>query len=880
MKIAFVIHVYYRDVFDEICSYLNNMPVPYSAFISVKDQNDKEIIERKLQNLTLLNSYEIRIVENRGRDIAPMLVDFAQSLISFDYICHIHTKKTLRAGSERIQWRSYLFEMLLGSEERIKAILSLFQKDYSVGIIYPEAFVDAPYWGATWLGNKGLAKRMHERMNIRFDPDEYLEFPAGSMFWARTLSLAPLFQLGLTYDDFPIEDGQHDGTLQHTIERIFTIIVHSQGYRHVLIQDRKQNAFSYRSERNIREYLKLPFSEKVERMLPFGQVVSIDIFDTLLIRPFANPDMVFQYLEEFVERDFHIHHFMEKRKNAEHTCRVKKNVCQDVKISEIYSTMAEEYDISPDVVLQLLELEITTEKKLLIPREQVINTAYEIKKTGRRIILISDTYFEKGHIEEILRENSIDFFDALYISSEIGKRKDRGDLWDHILIAENVEKEELLHIGDNEQSDIHTLSSRHFLSPVHVMRPSLLFRHSILGEQLFEIIQPHTSWRNNLLFGVFSNYFCRDPYPATLFDSETPLNDPSAFGYVIIGPIVFNFINWLIKQSTNDTIDHLLFNARDGYLLDQAYRIFKDNLHNSYKNMHIPQSTYFLISRRAAVFATIEKEEDISHLFDSKYRGTIRDFFEKRWNFINMNMFQEKIGSDALDQFILLPRDTAVSMKVVKPVTDIILDEASIEREAFIHYYNELNLSNSKNIGIVDIGYSGTTQKSLINIFKRPFAGYYFVTSKKAKELSNTYICKSYFGDYIGSINRPPIFRFSMLMEAILVSPNGQLIRFTKTPTGSVPIYKDQDTQYIDNYPIIHQIHTGALKFVSDMNTQFGSSVLDIEFPKDTLQMMYQMVVKQNVTIGDLKNHFIVDDDFCGYGNISIFDFYNPPSSQ
>ena len=50
------------------------------------------------------------------------------------------------------------------------------------------------------------------------------------MFWARSAALAPLLDLGLTFDDFPAEAGQTDGTLAHAIERLYLHSCERAGY--------------------------------------------------------------------------------------------------------------------------------------------------------------------------------------------------------------------------------------------------------------------------------------------------------------------------------------------------------------------------------------------------------------------------------------------------------------------------------------------------------------------------------------------------------------------------------------------------------------------------------------------------------------------------
>src|SRR4051794_24828825 len=57
-----------------------------------------------------------------------------------------------------------------------------------------------------------------------------LDFPSGSMFWARSAALRPLLDLHLSFDDFPAEAGQTDGTLAHAIERLYFLVCEQAGF--------------------------------------------------------------------------------------------------------------------------------------------------------------------------------------------------------------------------------------------------------------------------------------------------------------------------------------------------------------------------------------------------------------------------------------------------------------------------------------------------------------------------------------------------------------------------------------------------------------------------------------------------------------------------
>ena len=46
----------------------------------------------------------------------------------------------------------------------------------------------------------------------------WVDYPVGGMFWARVDALRPLFEAGLTADDFEAEPAGHDGTLAHAVD--------------------------------------------------------------------------------------------------------------------------------------------------------------------------------------------------------------------------------------------------------------------------------------------------------------------------------------------------------------------------------------------------------------------------------------------------------------------------------------------------------------------------------------------------------------------------------------------------------------------------------------------------------------------------------------
>jgi lipopolysaccharide biosynthesis protein/glycosyltransferase involved in cell wall biosynthesis len=212
-------HIYYADTSDSIVYYLKNIPFKFDLYITTDTKNKSTIINRRFETLLNIKSKKIFITPNRGRNVAPMLVTVGKYLISHDIVLHIHSKKSLHS-SLLDGWFEYLFQKLLGSPEKILTIINQFSLNKNLGILFPEPYheIKKPLGiGVNLSRMKELLKR-DGRKNIETVNQSF--FPVGFMFWCRGLSIKPLVDMNLAYEDFESENGQVDGCLQHAIERL------------------------------------------------------------------------------------------------------------------------------------------------------------------------------------------------------------------------------------------------------------------------------------------------------------------------------------------------------------------------------------------------------------------------------------------------------------------------------------------------------------------------------------------------------------------------------------------------------------------------------------------------------------------------------------
>lgn len=220
-------HIFYEDLSEEIVLHCNHVPPPCRVFITT-DRHSKAALIAQIFQAKSEHPFEIRVAPNRGRDIAPMLVTFADKFDEVEFAVHVHTKRSPHFPGRFDEWRRYLLESNLGTPQLVANILALFDCD-RVGAVAPADHPEMArlvHWGSNLSNAQGLISLIGEEINV----DVPLECPTGSMFWFRTAALRPLLDLGLEFFHFDPEQGQTDGTLAHSIERCFFYFVEIAGY--------------------------------------------------------------------------------------------------------------------------------------------------------------------------------------------------------------------------------------------------------------------------------------------------------------------------------------------------------------------------------------------------------------------------------------------------------------------------------------------------------------------------------------------------------------------------------------------------------------------------------------------------------------------------
>lgn len=230
LSLAVHVHAFYPEFIEDTYHALNGLRTSLDLFVTTCSLANERFIFHYLTRRNPTFKFKVRSVENRGRDIGPMLSTFPEIWSNYDIVAHLHSKKSLHTDFGE-HWRQHCLDQMFGSAELVEHIMNFLKENEDVGFFYPDNF---------WLikkhmdsdRNAQLMATILRRAQIRgTERSKVPEFAAGSMAWYRTAAFRPLVNVFSSAEDFDLEEGQIDGTVAHAMEHVFPLVATGQGYR-------------------------------------------------------------------------------------------------------------------------------------------------------------------------------------------------------------------------------------------------------------------------------------------------------------------------------------------------------------------------------------------------------------------------------------------------------------------------------------------------------------------------------------------------------------------------------------------------------------------------------------------------------------------------
>lgn len=419
--------------------------------------------------------------------------------------------------------------------------------------------------------------------------------------------------------------------------------------------------------------------EEVYNLLMNYDVISFDIFDTLILRPFTSPNDLFK----IIGMKYHISNFNRIRTAASKLAREKVDH-GEVTIKDIYK----EVNIMTNIdINQGADYEFDVEKHICYANPYTLELFNKLLENGKEVIIITDMYYSKKQIEEILKACNIKGYKELYVSNEYKKSKRNHDLFQ--VVAPKYKGKKVIHIGDNYSSDIEPLSE--------------------IGWDAY--FYPKTVTFDNTIIKYKMSYNLRSIFNAIIqnrfHNGLTSIEDNPKYyyGYILGGILALGYTNWIHNIAKNEGYQKILFLSRDGDVLKKVY----DSLYND-----IP-SEYVYWSRHAGIKTAIER--DLAYF--------IFQFINRRLNMTEKTTVEELLKDAELDFLIPYLQEYSIEKTQIinREICDIIIDlvkkninevrkMSNKYKEAAKKYFEPI-LKDCKKVLIADIGWKGSSLTSL-----------------------------------------------------------------------------------------------------------------------------------------------------------------------
>lgn len=543
-------------------------------------------------------------------------------------------------------------------------------------------------------------------------------------------------------------------------------------------------------------------SETVSFLMQY-EVISFDIFDTLIFRPFSEPTDLFFFLGEKTG----ILDFKRLRMQAEAEARVQKYKEEkhyEIKLSDIWSRLENEIGVTKEQGMQMeqaLEMEFCYANPFM---QQVFT---QLREHGKRIVITSDMYLSKAFLSELLQKNGYGGYGELYVSCEYEKSKAEGSLYEVVKRA-YPDTDSMIHVGDNPVSDVKNAKKHGFevFYYPNVNRNALLYRAYDMSAVV-----------GGAYRGIVNN---------KLYNGTEQLSMEYEYGYIYGGLFVLGYCNFIHTYAREHGIDKLLFLSRDGDILRQAY-------------------------------AVLFPEEKTEYVYWSRAAATKLMARYNRYDFFRRYLYHKADGTYTLEQilksmrleFLLdrllqrLPHETYLTSGNVSQVKRFL--EANWQEVTAVYdreskaaelYYKKV-LGDSRNALAVDIGWAGSGAIALDYLVQKVWKLPCSITGAVAGtnsvhnfevDASEIFLQNGKLAAYLyaQSFNRDlwkkhdPNTDDNIFFELLLASPTPQFLGFELDEVSGEVLYLFGK---VDANPDgMKEIQNGILDFVRDYQKHFS----------------------------------------------------------
>ncbi|MDE6743282.1 MAG: hypothetical protein K2J95_05330 [Lachnospiraceae bacterium] len=539
------------------------------------------------------------------------------------------------------------------------------------------------------------------------------------------------------------------------------------------------------------ESINLPDAYHFAKQLMGYDVISFDIFDTLIFRKVAKPTDVFL----FVQMENQVYRFCEERINAEIETRNRKELLvgnREISIFDIYNYLEKKIGINAK---EGVELEFLTECDMCEQNPYMVEVFELLKSQEKQIILVSDMYYPSEFLDDLLQKKGIVGYSKIYVSCEYECNKSGGYLFDAVL-KDNKDKK-IIHIGDNLKSDVEVPRSLQIMSKYY---PNV----NQMGEKYRIVTRAMSDFIGSAYAGLINKY---------IRNGSKKYGIKYEYGFIYGGLYVLGYVCWIHEFAIKNKIDKIMFLSRDGYIYSKVFNLLFDDVKNEYvywsrtvtarvavKNNRRPLINYILLAKK-------DEKGWLKSTLDNLYISGILQGISAG------KLFEIENNNDSLIDFLNMNWNI-----ITESVASSILATKEILKRT---------VSNCESVAVVDVGWNGSSGDQIQRLLGESCIVYSLVVGSLCKngEFERIQSNRQYAYAFSEDKNRSLYDLFQK--DSNRVASIFELFTQAHSPMFRGYVLKEDGVEYdffdtnVDMYDEIDSIHKGIIEFCKEWKKSF-----------------------------------------------------------
>jgi len=572
------------------------------------------------------------------------------------------------------------------------------------------------------------------------------------------------------------------------------------------------------------------------------RVTSFDVFDTLLTRLVAHPHDIFLELGADLKHQRFISctalEFATLRTGAEREAGERLSH-PDVSLSEIYTVLSERFGWDSQQTIEAMNSETAVERRSVRSNPGAVGRVARARLISDQIVFISDMYLPPEVIHSLLRD--LGFFqpgDKLFVSNAVSGSKASGKLYQFIR-GELSNPSDWSHFGDNNYSDCVRAGESgikaELVSDCSLSRYEQVFRP--LGVDSLGPL-----WRSKVAgimrLARLSGFDLETSHERTIWNTGTQ----------VVGPLLFGFVFWVLREAQSRGLQRLYFIARDGQILQRLARIIAPAA-----GIEI-DCRYLFGSRQAWRLAALGDFDEVARkwILPAADRATLRTAFTRAG--LDPNHFVNELERAGFNQRTwneLLDTDEKERLWILfgaLKLDEKIRENSVSARHNLCQYLRQEGFFDGTPLGIVDIGWHGNLQQSLrravdlqLGANQTKLAGLYFGLVDDFEMPNGD--CAAAFWPMQRA--RDPFKTEKLtLLEVFTAADHGSVIGYENKSTGVVPVLQSEKNDAAIEWGL-PALQESILAFAKLMVAEFPLSELPLIEYSEACRQVYRLFISR-----------------------------------